>query len=101
MENSFKGHESGMNFYIKAKTPLNKEIRTTKEYWEFIISVKHTNISGKENEVIKTLKYPEFIRKSNKDERVFLYYKRSGNMYLCVACRHLNGEGFIITISNR
>jgi hypothetical protein len=63
-----------MNFYLNTKTPLNKEIRITKEYWEFIVSVKHTNIIGKEYEVIKTLKYPEFIRKSN------------------------NGEGFIITI---
>ncbi len=54
-------------------------------------------MEGKEKEIIKTLKDPEFIRKSNKDEGVYLYYKSTGNRYICVACKHLNGDGFIIT----
>lgn len=62
-----------------------------------MISVKHQNMDGKEKEVIETLKNPDFIRKSIKDERVFLYYKSTGNYYLCVVCKHLNGDGFIIT----
>jgi len=85
------------NIYFKVKTPLYKEIRITKEYWDFVKTVKHPNMEGKEKEIIKTLKDPEFIRKSNKDERVYLYYKSTGNRYICVACKHLNGEGFIIT----
>jgi hypothetical protein len=31
------------------------------------------------------------------DDRVFLYYARRGKYVLCVVCRHLNGDGFIIT----
>jgi hypothetical protein len=85
------------NIYFKVKTPLDKEIRITKEYWDFVRTVKHPNMEGKEKEIIKTLKDPEFIRKSNKDERVYLYYKSTGNNYICVACKHLNGDGFIIT----
>jgi hypothetical protein len=85
------------NIYFKVKTPLNKEIRITKEYWDFVKTVKHPNMVGKEKEIIKTLKDPEFIRKSKKDGRVYLYYKSTENYYICVACKHLNGEGFIIT----
>ncbi len=54
-------------------------------------------MDGGEKEVIETLKNPDFIRKSSKDGRVFLYYKSIGNYYLCVGCKHLNGDGFIIT----
>ncbi len=85
------------DIYFKVKTPLDKEIRITKEYWDFVKTVKHPNMEGKEKEIIKTLKDPEFIRRSNKDERVYLYYRSTDNHYVCVACKHLNGEGFIIT----
>ena len=83
--------------YFKVKTPLDKDIRTTKEYWDFVRTVKHPNMDGKEKDVIETLNDPDLIRRSNKDERVHLYYKSTGNYYLCVACKHLNGDGFIIT----
>lgn len=56
-----------INIYFQAKTPLDKEIRITNEYWKFIVTVKHVNMYGKEKEVIKTLEHPDFIRKSNKD----------------------------------
>jgi len=85
------------NIYFKAKTPLNKEIRITEEYWNFIISVKHPSMSGKEKEIITTLEDPGFVRRSKKDERVFLYYRSLDEKYICVVCKHLNEEGFIIT----
>ncbi len=50
------------NIYFKVQTPLNKEIRTTKEYWDFVRTVKHPNMDGKEKEIIETLKYPDIIR---------------------------------------
>ena len=31
------------------------------------------------------------------NKAVYLYYSSYGRYYLCVVCRHLNGEGFIIT----
>lgn len=87
----------GDNIYFKVQTPLSKDIRITNEYWDFVKTVKHPNMEGREKEVINTLKCPDFIRKSNKDERVFLYYKSIGNYNLCVVCKHLNGDGFIVT----
>lgn len=87
-----------MNIYFEAKTPLNKEIRITKEYWDFIVTIKHPVMDGREKDVVTSLEHPEFVRKSTKDKRVYLYYRSIGNKkYICVVCKHLNGEGFIIT----
>jgi hypothetical protein len=82
---------------FRVKTPLNKEIRTTIEYWNFIVTVKHPVMKDKKREVIETLKDPDFVRRSRKDERVYLYYRKSDKNYICVVCKHLNGEGFIVT----
>ena len=51
--------------YFEVETPLKRRIRTTKEYWEFIITFKHPNMRGREKEVIETLKGPDFIRISS------------------------------------
>ena len=83
--------------YFEVETPLKRRIRITKEYWELIITFKHPNMRGRENEVIETLKDPDFIRRGKKDKDVYLYYRKSGNRFVCVVCKHLNGEGFIIT----
>ena len=88
---------SSNDIYFEAETPLKKKIRTTKEYWEFIVKVKHPIMRGREKDVIKTLKEPDFIRQSRKDTSVYLYYRRTGDKFICVVCKHLNGEGFIIT----
>ena len=85
------------NIYFKVLSFLNKEIRITNEYWNFVKTAKHPNMDGREKEVIETLENPDFIRKSSNDGRVFLYYKCIGNYHLCVVCKHLNGDGFIIT----
>ena len=78
-------------------TPLNKKIRTTTEYWEFIINQKHPIMKDKKDLVIDTLKNPEFIRISLKDPLIYLYYKKYGKYFICVVVKHLNGDGFIIT----
>lgn len=83
--------------YFEVETPLKRRIRTTKEYWEFIITFKHPNMRGREEKVIETLKDPDFIRRSRKDGDVYLYYRKSGDKFVCVVCKHLNEEGFIIT----
>lgn len=77
---------------------LNKSIRTTEEYWQKIINIKHPSIKGHEKQVINTLANPDEIRKSIKDKDVYLYYKNSDKKYLCVIVKILNGEGFIITV---
>jgi len=88
---------SSNDIYFEAETPLKKKIRTTREYWEFIVKVKHPIMRGRKEDVVMTLKDPEFIRQSRKDPDVYLYYRRTGDKFICVVCKHLNGEGFIIT----
>ena len=83
---------------FQVKSVLNKQIRTTQNYWQKITVVKHPSIKGKEKEAMKALKFPDMIRVSNSDKKVFLYYKKYLKNYLCVVVRHENGKGFIVTV---
>lgn len=82
---------------FKVQTPLGVEVRTTYHYWKIITQIKHPSIQGKQQQARQTLKNPDVVRKSQQDNRVYLYYKKYGGYYLTVVCRHLDGEGFIIT----
>ncbi len=59
--------------------------------------MKHDALAGLTEAVSATLRRPRNIRRSREDARVLLYYAACGTYFLCVVCRHLNGEGFIIT----
>ena len=83
---------------FQVKSVLNKQIRTTQNYWQKITVVKHPSVRGKEKEASEVLKSPDIIRVSNSDKKVFLYYKKCLKNYLCVVVRHENGKGFIITV---
>lgn len=84
--------------YFEIETPLGVKIRTTKEYWKKIITIKHPIIAKYEKEVRESLKKPTEIRKSKQDPSVHLYYKNIGNIYLCTVCDHVdNKSGYIIT----
>ena len=85
-----------MRYHIAVVSRLSKQIRVSKRYWESIVK-KHESISGLEEQVKETLQNPVYIRVSKEDSQVFLYYMRYGKYYLCVVCRHLNGDGFVIT----
>ena len=86
-----------MDVYFTVISCLGKHIRISHRHWDLIIRRKHLEISGREKEVQATLQDAQSVRISQADESVFLYYRRSGRYYLCVVCRHLNGDGFIIT----
>ena len=96
MQTIIKNDEKKNLFQIKSA--LNKDIKTTEDYWKKITIIKHPSIKGKEKEVQKTLKSPDIIRVSNSDKKIFLYYKKYSKNYLCVVVRHENGNGFIITV---
>lgn len=84
--------------YFKIKTPLGITIRTTKNYWQRIVTTKHPSIARYESEVKKTLKGPDQIRRSTQDERVHLYYKSIGRVSICVVADHFSEkEGYLIT----
>jgi len=84
--------------YFKVKTPLGITIRTTKDYWQRIITTKHPSIAKYESKVKEALKDPDEIRKSKQDIKVHLYYLSIGKVYVCVVADHVNSkEGYIIT----
>jgi hypothetical protein len=78
--------------YFEVETPLGVAIRTTKEYWEIIISAKHPSVKRFEGEVEKTLENPDQIRKSKQDPRVHLYYKSIGRLFMCIVADHINNK---------
>ncbi len=86
--------EEGILF--KIRTPLDIEIRTSVDYWMYLISIKHPVMRGKEGIVRAVLGEPDEIRQSRTDKDVFLYYKRSDKLY-CVVVKHAGSEGFLIT----
>jgi hypothetical protein len=57
-------------------TPLNVTVRITKEYWNYLVTIKHRVMKNREETVIKVLSEPHTIRKSKIDENVFLYINR-------------------------
>lgn len=83
--------------YFEVISSLGKKIRITKDYWDFIVE-KHPPVKGREKEVKETLINPIEIRRSKEGENIYLYYKKLNMHSLCAVCRHLNGDGFIITI---
>ncbi|MBI2597469.1 DUF4258 domain-containing protein [Candidatus Daviesbacteria bacterium] len=84
--------------YFQIKTPSGIIIRTTIDYWNRIITVKHPSIAKYESEVGDSLEDPDEIRRSKQDIKVHLYYKNIGKVYICVVAEHTNSqEGYIIT----
>lgn len=82
---------------------LGKVIRLTKERWKHV-AYKHPEIDKsyieKAKEILAT---PDAIVKSGKDPTEFLYHKHYaktyfGAKYAVAAVKHLNGDGFIVTI---
>ena len=82
--------------FFTVKTPLNIEVRTTVQYWEYLTTFKHPIMRNKEDIVKFILQMPDEIRQSKMDKEVFLYYKQSDKLY-CVVVKHTEKEGFLIT----
>ena len=81
---------------IRTVCKLGKRIRCTARHWQSIVR-KHDALAKLEGAVTVTLQHPRYIRLSKEDDDVFPYYAPRGKYVLCVVCRHLNGDGFIIT----
>ena len=84
--------------YFEVVSHLGKKIRVTKDYWSFVVDVKHPPVKGLEEETKQTLKKPIEIRRSKDDKKIYLYYSKYKKYMLCVVCKHLNGDGHIITV---
>lgn len=82
--------------YFSFKTPLSIGVRTTVQYWEYLVTFKHPVMKSKKDIVKAALQIPDEIRQSKMDKDVFLYYKQFDRLY-CVVVRHAGREGFLIT----
>jgi hypothetical protein len=56
-------------------TPLNFYVRVTRSYWEYIVTIKHPAMTGREQDVEIALQTPDEIRVSRSDPAVYLFYK--------------------------
>ena len=88
--------ESDILFNVN--TPLGFSVRTTRRYWDFIATMKHSVMMGREEVVADVLQAPDEVRRSRDDSSVFLFYRmESPNRWVCIVAKRLNGEGFLIT----
>ena len=84
------------NYLFEVTTPLEFIIHTTYDYWEKLI-FKHPELEEKLDAVKNTLRDPREIRKSKKDELIFLFYSESAKYWLCVVVKKTGLEGFLVT----
>ena len=82
---------------FQVTSSLGKTIRVTEEYWQRIVTTKHPVMAGQEELVKKALTAPDKVRRSRKDQSVFLQYAKADGRYGCVVVKHLNGDGFVVT----
>ena len=81
---------------FEVETPLGVVVTTTVEYWNYIVTVKHRIMAGKEQEVREVLRHPDEIRRSRNAPDIFLYYQRTDRLY-CAVVKHSEDTGFLIT----
>jgi len=90
-------NEPSGKIHFVVRSVLGVDVRVTEEYWQFIITVKHPPMRGREQDVQDALQHADEVRASKVDNAVHLYNKRGARRYTCVVVRNLNGEAFIIS----
>lgn len=86
------------NLLFEIKDVFGRKIRTTKDYWLKINTLKHGELKYGIVEVKKTLTKPDEVRRSVTDATILLYAQRQKKYdILIVAVKVLNGEGFLVT----
>lgn len=89
---------SNSEILFEVATPLDFSVRTTTEYWQFIVTIKHPIMLNCLADVQNTLSNLDEIRLSKTDSQVYLFYRDDGaKRWVCAVARRLNGEGFLIT----
>lgn len=88
----------GYDLLFEVTDVLGKKIRTTKDYWQKIKTLKHRELKYGINKVKKTLIKPDEVRRSVTDSTILLYAQTQENYdILIVAVKVLNGDGFLVT----
>lgn len=70
-------------------------IRLTEERWKHIV-LMHPVLADKKEQVLKTVKNPDYILEGRTDE-LLAVHSPSKRVYLVVVYRETVGDGFIIT----
>lgn len=84
---------------FEVKDILNRKIRTTKDYWQKIKTLKHRELKYGAKEVKKTLIKPDEVRRSVTDRTILLYTQKQEKYdILIIAVKVLNGDGFLVTV---
>lgn len=77
---------------------LERRVRVSKSYWDYIVGIKHPSMRGLEESVKSSLTEPIEVRRSKRDPNVHLYYGRfDEKLLICTVVKFLDGDGFIIT----
>lgn len=83
---------------FEVRDVFGRKIRTTKDYWLKIRTIKHQELRYGIIEVKKTLKIPDEVRRSVTDQTVLLFSKKVTKYdILIVAVKVLNSDGFLVT----
>lgn len=78
---------------------LDRKIRTTKDYWQKIKTLKHRELKYGIEEVKNSLIQPDEVRRSVTDSTILLYAQKQKKYdILIVAVKVLNGDGFLVTV---
>lgn len=79
-------------------TPLGYRVTLTRDRWREIVRFKHPALADHENDVRACIEQPDVVRESLKDPSVHLYYKKSGNKYVCGVVGQTDKQaGFVVT----
>jgi hypothetical protein len=84
------------DYLFEVITPLNITIHTTSEYWNKLL-IKHPELEGKLDDIKRTLEQPSEIRKSKRDELIFLFYSESERHWLWAVAKKSGVDGFLVT----
>lgn len=82
---------------IDVMTPLGFRVTCTAQYWGRITTIKHPPMSGRLDEVIRTLSDPDEVRRSVGDPQVMLFHRRVAPRWVCAVVRRADGIGYLIT----
>lgn len=87
-----------MDYVFEIIDKTGRKIRLTKKQWSHITK-KHSDLSGKEEQIKRILKKPDLVLLHKFDENMGNYYKynKKEKVYLLIVVKYLNGEGFIVT----
>mgnify|MGYP001562868588 CR=1 FL=1 len=84
---------------FEVKDVFGRKIRTTKDYWQKIRTLKHRELKYDIPEVKNALTKPEEVRRSVTDSTILLYAQKQQKYdILIVAVKVLNGNGFLVTV---